>query len=26
VDKVNRYLFELSGRMQKYIRYGSWSI
>jgi hypothetical protein len=23
VDKVNRYLFELSGRMQKYIRYGS---
>ena len=23
VDSVNRYLFELSGRMQKYIRYGS---
>jgi hypothetical protein len=22
IDKVNRYLYELSGRMQKYIRYG----
>jgi hypothetical protein len=22
IDKVNKYLFELSGRMQKYIRYG----
>ena len=22
IKKVNKYLFELSGRMQKYIRYG----